>query len=106
MDLNKPIGESVGRQLAQWANGTVQQDGADQQRETVGASTQQGSDAAAPSNLVLDLSIQINEAESQQLVNAVLQEAAKSQIEGKLTKPEFMAIQKCADERRKQLRGK
>ena len=71
-------------------------------------SHQQSSDAAPPQerNLVLDLSVQINDALSQQLVNAVLQEAAKCQVEGKLTRQEFITVQKCADERRKQLRGK
>lgn len=88
----------------------VEQDGA----EHAGAiaheagCTQQDSDAAPlnESNLVLDLSVQINDAMDGLLINAILQEAAKLQVEGKLQRNDFLAIQKHADERRKQLKGK
>lgn len=104
------IDESVGGQLAKWASGgmTVEQDGArytGEQSHEVSA-TQQASDAAPPhdNELVLDLTGQIFAAPNGILVNAILQEAAKHQIEGHLTKIEFMHIQSAATERRKQLK--
>jgi len=117
MDLNKPISEDVGKQIARWASGNVEQDGAGV--KTIGhpnmvsntlhsSHSQQDSDATPPteSNLVLDLSVQINDAMDGLKINTILQEAAKCQVEGKLTRQEFLAIQKHADERRKQLKGK